>query len=291
MNNRQSVNPTASVGLIPRAVQLEFDKEEKKIQQFDSTNKKFYRDVKNYVEKIDDLIKNENKMISNLTNLAFNQANYSADSKLTGGATTSTNATSIQQNHQSTDSNEKDFIEKLKSLKELSSEHVKSSDQLKQACISHVIDPMKNLNLLFPLVNTAIKKRETSYKELVKLQEKLEKAQEKERTGQNLVKINDLNTQVQLAKHQFQKENSFLMEELPKLYHSRIDYIRPCVSSLINSQLNFYNEYSKFYEKILNKNETTSLNSSSNNEHLNSINMEIQASLNEIKSLSIVSGD
>lgn len=41
------------------------------------------------------------------------------------------------------------------------------------------------------------------------------------------------------------------MEELPKLYASRIDYIKPCVNTLISSQAKFYQEYSQFYESIL----------------------------------------
>jgi hypothetical protein len=279
MSARQSVNPIASVGLIPRAVQLDFEKEESKIEQFEQTNKKFYRDVKNYVEKIDELIKNENKMITNLSNLAFSQAIVAP------------NALSSNIN-QSIDSNERIFLDKLKQWKELSNEHNKTSDHLKQTCQSHVIEPMKNLNLLFPMVKAAVKKRDNSHKELVKLQEKLDKAQEKERTGPNLVKIADLTNQVQMAKHQFQNENAFLMEELPKLYHSRVDYIRPCVSSLINSQLNFYNEYSKFYDNISNKSEQNASNfSNDSNENINKANDDIQSCLNDIKSLSIVSGD
>ena len=286
MSARQSVNPIASVGLIPRAVQLDFEKEESKIEQFEQTNKKFYRDVKNYVEKIDELIKNENKMITNLSNLSFNQAIVSPNSSSSNSNTNNNN------NDQLIDSNERIFIDKLKQWKELSNEHNKTSEHLKQTCQSHVIEPMKNLNLLFPMVKAAVKKRDNSHKELVKLQEKLEKAQEKERTGPNLVKIADLTNQVQMAKHQFQTENAFLMEELPKLYHSRIDYIRPCVSSLINSQLSFYNEYSKFYDNISNKSEQTLSNlSNDSNENLNKANDDIQACLNDIKSLSIVSGD
>lgn len=72
MNGRQSsINTTTiGVGIVPRAVQLEFEKEEKKIQQFESTNKKFYKDVKYYIDKLDDLIKSESKMINNISNLA-----------------------------------------------------------------------------------------------------------------------------------------------------------------------------------------------------------------------------
>ena len=65
--NRQSTSNQAGIGLVPRSVQLDFDKEEKKIQQLEQTNKKFYKDVKCYVEKIEELNKSETKMINNLS--------------------------------------------------------------------------------------------------------------------------------------------------------------------------------------------------------------------------------
>ena len=159
---------------------------------------------------------------------------------------------------------------------------------------------------------------------MLKQQDKLDRAQEKERTGANLVKIAELNQAVQLAKLQFQKEHLFLMEELPKLYNSRIEYIRPCVNSLIQSQSNFYDNYATFYESILNCNDantneimsnlnksgnrtsihptlvdlsssvsTQSSNNSlsNNNIEIDKIDEEIQKCLNDIKSLSIVAGD
>lgn len=68
--NRQSSSSShssAGIGLVPRSVQLDFDKQEKKIQQLEQTNKKFYKDVKCYVDKIDELNKSETKMINNLS--------------------------------------------------------------------------------------------------------------------------------------------------------------------------------------------------------------------------------
>lgn len=127
-------------------------------------------------------------------------------------------------------------------------------------------------------------------------------------------------------KQQFQKEHLFLMEELPKLYASRIDYIKPCVTTLIGGQAKFYQEYSQFYEAILNESSQSnsasaatatattnqeetnakSANSSANNQQqymnipsidvateneVESLNNEIQQCLKEIKSLSIVASD
>lgn len=115
------------------------------------------------------------------------------------------------------------------------------------------------------------------------------------------------------------------MEELPKLYASRIDYIKPCVTTLIGGQAKFYQEYSQFYEAILNEssssnsasaaaatatanqeeNNAKSANSSANQQQymnipsidvateneVESLNNEIQQCLKEIKSLSIVASD
>lgn len=332
---RQSVmsNASASVGVVPRAVQLDFDKEEKKIQQFETTNKKFYKDVKCYVEKIDELNKSETKMINNLANLANNSSPTTNTTTTTSNSTLNTiqssNSNKNQFNNQqqladmvnlniaNTDLNDQEFLCKLKQWKELLNEHNKSCEFLKQTCQKDVIEPMKNLNSLFPQVYAAIKKRENTYRELLKQQEKLDKAQEKERTGTNLVKITELSQAVNIAKQQFQKEHLFLMEELPKLFNSRIDYIRPCINSLIHSQSDFYEKYSSLYENILNsthetdnKNNNAPLTSSmsfssssssasssssflsaKNNVDIEKIDQDIQKCLDDIKSLSIVAGD
>ncbi len=131
----------------------------------------------------------------------------------------------------------------------------------------------------------------------------MDKALEKERTGAQLVRIEQLKQLVATSKQQFQREHTLLMEELPKLYDSRVDYIRPCVTALLESQAKFYDSYALFYESILNLNSTASVENEERNEPLDSssspqqrlavdkIDSEIQKCLGEIKSLSIVAGD
>lgn len=298
MNGRQSIfmsnsssSGSSGVGVLPRSVQLDFEKEEKKIQQFESTNKKFYKDVKYYVDKLDELIKSETKMIHNLSSL------------------TSINPTATQSRPSTSEINNlndfnHDFLNKLNKWKDILNEHIKSSDQLKQSCQSSVIEPMKNLNLIFPQVYQAIKRREQALKEFLKQQDKLDKLQDKERTGATLVRINELTQSVNSSKQQFQKEHSFLMEELPKLYNSRIDYIKPCVSSLIRSQSSFYDEYSKFYESILSNENELDIRHDEAKSYVNllpenadsdaeieKLSDDIQKCLLDIKSLSIVASD
>lgn len=310
MNGRQSANNlSVGVGLVPRALQLDLEKEEKKIEQFETTNKKFYKDVKYYVEKIDELNKSENKMVNNLANII--NSTHSAPSS---ASNTSTHDTLANDSSDQNELNNRELGEKLKLWKDLLVEHGKSAECLKNTCQSQVIEPMKNLNLMFPQVYAAIKKREQSYKELLKQQDKLEKAQEKERTGQNLVRISDLTQCVQLAKQQFQKEHLYLMEELPKFYDSRVDYIKPCVDSMIQSQAKFYESYSNLFDAVLNENRanmgdtngstdasaTNSTQPSLFNSNQNASNTqidtdklddEIKKCLADIRSLSIVAGD
>lgn len=286
--NRQSSasnHTSAGIGVVPRSVQLDFDKEEKKIQQLEQTNKKFYKDVKCYVDKIEELNKSESKMINNLSGLA--------------NPATVQSITDLNANFQN---EEIEFLAKLKLWKDLLNEHNSTCDNLKSSCQTQVIEPMKKLNSLFPQVYEAIKRRQHAFNELCKQQSKLDKALEKERTGVQIVKIEQLKQLVATSKQQFQREHTLLMEELPKLYNSRVDYIRPCVSALLESQAKFYDSYSKFYDSILNLNEKSSNqildnNSDNNNqETIQSVSVEkidndIQKCLGEIKALSIVAGD
>ncbi len=150
-----SSSTSAGIGLVPRSVQLDFDKEEKKIQQLEQTNKKFYKDVKCYVEKIEELNKSETKMVSNLSNLA-NPATIKYLAETNGNFK----------------SEEIEFLNKLRQWKDMLNEHNSTCDSLKASCQSQVIDPMKKLNSLFPQVYEAIKRRQNAFNELCKQQGK-----------------------------------------------------------------------------------------------------------------------
>lgn len=197
MSGRQSSlnHPnTVGVGIVPRAVQTEFEKEENKIKQFETINKKFYKDIKYYVDKLDDLIKSETKMINNISDLAQVSINESSNSGGGGGGgdieTTTTSSFRI-------DDFNKEFLTKLTDCRELLNEHSKSVETFKAASMTSVAEPVKTLNSVFPQVYEAIERRKSVYKELLKKQEKLDKLQNRERTGDNLVLINELKQNVE----------------------------------------------------------------------------------------------
>lgn len=95
------------------------------------------------------------------------------------------------------------------------------------------------------------------------------------------------------------------------MYASRIDYIRPCVNTLIGGQAKFYKDYSEFYETILSdptspKEEASKSGSGKpEREYVNikfgadpatdneveTFSSEIEECLKDIKSLSIVASN
>lgn len=299
---------------VPRILQLDFEREEKKIQQFENINKKFHKDVKTYIDRIDDLNKSEAKMINNL-NTFITQSDKSA-STTTGAKSpvdpASRRASTLQRtsggggdsaSSLTVAANEEDFTEKFKVWRDILQLHNKSCESLKQSCQARVIEPVKKLNLLFPNVHSAIKRREHAYKEFLSAQSRLNRAQEKERTGPNLVRIEEYKQAANAAKQQFLKEHLFLMEELPKLYNSRLEYIKPCVNALLESQSHFYETYASFYDKILSSSKDTATGACADGSlnrsfslpkqlgSMDELDNEINEYLAQIKELSIVAGD
>jgi hypothetical protein len=272
--------------LVPRNLQKDFEKESQKIVEFEQINKKFYKDVKKYVEALDESTKSELKMINNLSNLT----------QMSVSTTNQNDKTSIISLNDNTND---DFNKKINLWKQLLTieNSYNLTEKLKDNCQNDIIEPMKRLNDLFPNVHASIKKRELAFNELLKHQSKLERYQEKERTGSTLVKIEQLKQNVIQAKEQFIKEHNQLMNELPKFYQSRLSLVYPSLKKLINSQCDFYNSYSIIYDKILNdsltsSNDKSTTSSTTINSLLNDdIDFDIKKCLEDIKSLSIVAGD
>jgi bridging integrator 3 len=327
--------PVVKQNIVPRMVQKDFEKEEKKIKQFEETNKKLYKDVKRYIESIDETNKSELKLINNILIVMSTTTTTTttlATNKLTSSLsipalTNSTSSISNPYRLSLADS----FNNKITHWKQTHlSQNQNYLEKLKLTCQYDVIEPMKKLNLLFPSVYSAIKRREKAYQDFEKEQQKLLKFQEKERLGDNLVKINQHQQLVNNASALFQKEHLLLMEELPKFYDSRINYIYPCIQQLIKSQIEFFSSYSSNYEKLLeecnfnqiyktslsNASSSTpssstssssrsisSMNSNNENQQLSTIkntnqlqavdqvDADIKRLLGQIKSLSIVASD
>nr|XP_009914259.1 PREDICTED: bridging integrator 3 isoform X1 [Haliaeetus albicilla] len=100
-----------------------------------------------------------------------------------------------------------------------------------------VIEPLKKLSSVFPSLNMAVKRREQTLQDYKRLQSKVEKYEEKERTGPVLAKLHQAREELRPVKEDFEAKNKQLLEEMPKFYSSRIDYFKPSFESLVRAQV------------------------------------------------------
>nr|XP_020450114.1 bridging integrator 3 isoform X1 [Monopterus albus] len=100
-----------------------------------------------------------------------------------------------------------------------------------------VIDPLKKYSGVFPSLNMAVKRREQALQDYKRLQSKVEKYEEKEKTGPIMVKLHQAREELRPVREDFEAKNKQLLDEMPKFYHSRIDYFHPSFEALIRAQL------------------------------------------------------
>lgn len=178
----------------------------KKVERLEETSRKLYKDTKRWVESNQGVVGSERKITQNLmsSQLCQNEPGLSAQV-----------------------SNWDRSLEKQEPyMKEL-------NNNVQRA----VIEPMKKFNGIFPSVQAAVKKRDQSLQEYTKCQAKVEKYQDRERTGQNVVKLDTSRKSLHIAKDEFVSQNTTLMEDLPKLIDGSVDYFQPSLEALIKSQV------------------------------------------------------
>jgi len=141
-----------------------------------------------------------------------------------------------------------------------------------------VVDPMKKLSGEFPHIQAAIKRRDQTLGEVLRAQQKLEKQQKMDRTGQNIVKTAQMKKGLQLAKEDFEKQNRLLVMELPEFYEKRVDYAQPCLQSLIFSQVDYYGESTSSFSNMI----------PGSKSRCNTKDDALDEKINQIKALSIV---
>ena len=113
-----------------------------------------------------------------------------------------------------------------------------------------IIDSSKRLTLALANVTNAIKKREQSLNEYIKIQNKLDKIQEKLGTSttslastgtmtsnNNANKYEQIQKQLNEAKQQYELKNQVLNSELPILHEQRAAFVYPCLEAFIEAQV------------------------------------------------------
>ncbi|KAK2093814.1 Bridging integrator 3 [Saguinus oedipus] len=90
---------------------------------------------------------------------------------------------------------------------------------------------------VFPSLNMAVKRREQALQDYRRLQAKVEKYEEKEKTGPVLAKLHQAREELRPVREDFEAKNRQLLEEMPRFYGSRLDYFQPSFESLIRAQV------------------------------------------------------
>uniref|UniRef100_A0A6I8NYY9 Bridging integrator 3 n=2 Tax=Ornithorhynchus anatinus TaxID=9258 RepID=A0A6I8NYY9_ORNAN len=147
-----------------------------------------------------------------------------------------------------------------------------------------VIEPLKKFGSVFPSLNMAVKRREQALQDYKRLQSKVEKYEEKEKTGPVLAKLHQAREELRPVKDDFEAKNKQLLEEMPRFYSSRLDYFQPSFESLIRAQVVYYTEMRKIFGDL-----TEQLDRPGQTDEQRE--RENEAKLSELRALSIVADD
>jgi hypothetical protein len=245
---------TTKKNVPPSAQERTFEREVKKLEHLEEVTKVIQKDIKKFTESQTAKAKAETKIVHDLQSSAVCRDN-----------------------------------EKLRELTDSWSVAARRlemlSDELIATTQKAVAEPTKRLGVVFPSVQQAIKKREQSLQEYLKCREKNDKYTARERTGPNLVKLENSRKALAAAKNEFETQNNLLLQELPRLYESRIDYFQPSLQALISAQIKYYSESQRTYSDLCKQLDTA------NNVTDDSLNRSIQQKLSEIRALSITTAE
>ncbi|KAJ8392703.1 hypothetical protein AAFF_G00071870 [Aldrovandia affinis] len=151
-------------------------------------------------------------------------------------------------------------------------------------CQKIVIDPVKKYSSVFPILNVAVKRREQALQDYKRLQSKMEKFEEKEKTGPNMVKLHQVREELRPVREEFEAKNKQLLEEMPKFYQSRIHYFQPSYEALIRTQVVYFTELRKIFSELSEQIDQEGLTDGQRER-------ENEARLGELRALSIVASD
>ena len=137
---------------------------------------------------------------------------------------------------------------------------------------------------VFPSLNMAVKRREQALQDYRRLQAKVEKYEEKEKTGPVLAKLHQAREELRPVRDDFEAKNKQLLDEMPRFYNSRLDYFQPSFESLIRAQVVYYSEMHKIFGDL-----TQQLDQPGHTDEQRE--RENEARLSELRALSIVADD
>ncbi|CAF3217864.1 unnamed protein product [Rotaria socialis] len=258
-----------SIGVIATR---DYDRETRRLESLEESSKSLTRDLIKQDKSFDDFARGQLKLLHDLSGSAF--INHYDQQQ-----TSTTLTTNISQ-----------LINDWKTT----AQHISEQTSLLNEITSKtIIDSSKRLTLALANVTNAIKKREQSLNDYIKIQHKLDKMNEKLGSSTTTLtaaantannnKLEQIRKQLNEAKQQYELKNQILNNELPILHEQRAAFVYPCLEAFIEAQAHYCDQLEVAYRNLMGQadvgaNSTATLD-------------EINAKLANIKSLSIVASD
>lgn len=113
-----------------------------------------------------------------------------------------------------------------------------------------VNDPLKKLANEFGSAQAAIKRRDQMITDLLPVRKQLEKMKDKERTGTNVARTEQLRRSLSTMESDFKTVNKQLLTDMNAMLELRTDYIEPSLLALIRAETNYYGECTKLFNSL-----------------------------------------
>ncbi|CAF3588428.1 unnamed protein product [Rotaria sp. Silwood1] len=270
----RNTNSRKSIGVITTR---DFDRETRRLETLEDNAKSLTRDLIKQDKSFDDFSRGQLKLLHDLSSSTF--INHYDQQQ-----TSTTLSTNISQ-----------LINDWK----ITAQHISEQTNLLNEITSKtIIDSSKRLTLALANVTNAIKKREQSLNDYIKIQNKLDKINEKFGTSttslttmtnttnnnnNNNNKLEQIKKQLNDAKQQYELKNQILNNELPILHEQRAAFVYPCLEAFIEAQAHYCDQLEAAYRNLIGQTDAVT-NSTATLD-------EINAKLAKIKSLSIVASE
>ena len=114
-----------------------------------------------------------------------------------------------------------------------------------------VNDPLKKLANEFGSAQAAIKKRDQMITDLMPIRKQLEKIKEKERTGTNIARTEQLKRTLSTMETDFKVANKQLLNDMNTMLELKADYIEPSLLAFIRAETNYYGECTKLFNSLV----------------------------------------
>jgi hypothetical protein len=260
-----------SIGLITTR---DFDRETRRLESLEENAKSLTRDLVKQDKSFDDFSRGQLKLLHDLSGSAF--INH-YDQQQTSTTTLSTNISQL-----------------INDWKLTAQQISEQTSLLNEITTKTIIDSSKRLTLALANVTNAIKKREQSLNDYIKIQNKLDKINEKLGTSTaslsstttnptNNNKLEQIQKQLNDAKQQYELKNQILNNELPILHEQRAAFVYPCLEAFIEAQAHYCDQLESAYRNLIGQMDVITDSTATLD--------EINAKLANIKSLSIVASE